>query len=122
MPATVGGELLVPHDGMQVCASRSGASDKLDLDFVYNLQTPLNCLPEDAAMFMELRHWKADKKKVGGQPDVEDHKAMPHAADDTQSPWSANLLVPQLPVYQQSLDRQSLPWLHNLHMTTECCL
>jgi hypothetical protein len=49
---------------LQVCGSRSGAVDKLDLDFVYHLQTPLNCLPEDAAILMELRHWKADKKKV----------------------------------------------------------
>jgi hypothetical protein len=40
----------------------------LDLDFVFNLQTPLNCLPEDAAVFMELRHWKAAKKKVGRHP------------------------------------------------------
>jgi len=48
----------------QVLASRSGAADKLDLDFVWHLQTPLNCLPEDAAVFMELRHYKADKKKV----------------------------------------------------------
>lgn len=48
----------------QVCASRSGA-DALDLDFVWHLQTPLNCLPEDAAVFMELLHYKADKKKVG---------------------------------------------------------
>lgn len=49
---------------LQVCGARSGAVDQLDLDFVYHLQTPLNCLPEDAAVFMELRHWKADKKKV----------------------------------------------------------
>lgn len=49
---------------LQVCASRSGASDKLDLDFVWHLQTPLNCMAEDAAVFMELQQWKADKKKV----------------------------------------------------------
>jgi hypothetical protein len=49
---------------VQVCAARSGADDKLDLDFVWHLQTPLNCLPEDAAVFMELQHWKADKRKV----------------------------------------------------------
>lgn len=50
----------------QVTPARSGAADKLDLDFVWHLQTPLNCLPEDAAVFMELRHWKAHKKKVRG--------------------------------------------------------
>lgn len=49
---------------LQVCASRPGSSDKLDLDFVWHLQTPLNCMAEDAAVFMELQHWKADKKKV----------------------------------------------------------
>lgn len=31
---------------------------------MWHLQTPLNCMAEDAAVFMELRHWKADKKKV----------------------------------------------------------
>lgn len=48
----------------QVVASASGAPDKLDLDFAWHLQTPLNCLADDATLFLELRHFKADKKKV----------------------------------------------------------
>jgi hypothetical protein len=44
--------------------ARCADPDKLDLDFTYHLQVPLNVLPEDAALFFELRHWKAAKTKV----------------------------------------------------------
>jgi hypothetical protein len=28
------------------------------------MQTPVNCLPDDAAVFFELQHYKLAKKKV----------------------------------------------------------
>lgn len=39
-------------------------ADKLSLGFSWHLQTPLNCLPESAAVFFELQHYKLAKKKV----------------------------------------------------------
>lgn len=41
-------------------------ADKFSLGFSWHLQTPVNCLPEGAAVFAELRHYKPDKKKVCG--------------------------------------------------------
>ncbi|WIA16473.1 hypothetical protein OEZ85_013156 [Tetradesmus obliquus] len=37
--------------------------DKFSLGFSWHMQTPLNCLPDDAAVFFELQHYKLTKKK-----------------------------------------------------------
>lgn len=37
--------------------------DKFSLGFSWHMQTPLNCLPDDAAVFFELQHYKLAKKK-----------------------------------------------------------
>jgi hypothetical protein len=39
-------------------------ADKLSLGFSWHMQTPVNCLPDDAAVFFELQHYKLAKKKV----------------------------------------------------------
>jgi hypothetical protein len=43
-----------------------GAGDLLVWNVTCHLQTPVNRLPQDAAIFLELRHWKAAKNKVRG--------------------------------------------------------
>jgi hypothetical protein len=39
-------------------------ADKFSLGFSWHMQTPINCLPDDAAVFFELQHYKLAKKKV----------------------------------------------------------
>jgi hypothetical protein len=39
-------------------------ADKFSLGFTWHMQTPLNCLPDNAAVFFELQHYKLAKKKV----------------------------------------------------------
>jgi hypothetical protein len=39
-------------------------ADKFSLGFSWHMQTPVNCLPDDAAVFFELQHYKLAKKKV----------------------------------------------------------
>eukprot|EP00882_Tetradesmus_deserticola_P028925 GHRQ01032261.1.p1 GENE.GHRQ01032261.1~~GHRQ01032261.1.p1 ORF type:complete len:102 (+),score=51.48 GHRQ01032261.1:338-643(+) len=38
-------------------------AEKFSLGFSWHMQTPLNCLPDDAAVFFELQHYKLAKKK-----------------------------------------------------------
>lgn len=58
------GKLLEAVQESPCVACSPADADKLLLSFTWHLQTPLGCLPEGAAVFFELRHWKAAKQKV----------------------------------------------------------
>jgi hypothetical protein len=58
------GKLLEAVQESSVVACMPSREDNLALAFTWHLQTPLNVLQADAAVFFELRHHKQAKHKV----------------------------------------------------------
>lgn len=62
--ATAAGKLLEAVQESPAIMCFPSDPDKFSLGFSWHMQTPLNCLPDDAAVFFELQHYKLAKKKV----------------------------------------------------------
>eukprot|EP00878_Enallax_costatus_P044596 GHUV01053274.1.p1 GENE.GHUV01053274.1~~GHUV01053274.1.p1 ORF type:complete len:229 (+),score=89.59 GHUV01053274.1:385-1071(+) len=60
------GKLLEAVQESPVLICYPSDADKFSLGFSWHAQTAVNSLPEGAAVFFELRHYKPDKKKVKG--------------------------------------------------------